>query len=192
MRLCLSSASLCLSLQRVLDPVHPSLRRVPWVRVPRLRRYSGVLRLPSSIPRTLVASRTGTTSAPLAVRYFREATARPPGGQGFVIPAPRRVPSLLVETVGPPRFLGDPFVCMPRSLTPAECPPPGHLGESLLPSGPSRPSAALRLSISGLDHAAYTLAVYASQAGSPQSTQDSLPAGGQPWPGGIGYPLDPG
>jgi len=192
LRLWLSSASLCLSLQRVLDPVHPSLRRVPWVRVPRLRRYSDVLRLPSSIPRTLVASRTGTTSAPLGGSIL-------PGGDGaafrkpgFWYPGPTPGSLLLVETVGPPRFLGDPFVCMPRPLTPAECPPPGHLGESLLPSGPSRPSAALQLSISGLDHAAYTLAVYASQAGSPQTTQDSLPAGGQPWPGGIGYPLDPG
>jgi hypothetical protein len=42
--------------------------------------------------------------------------------------------------------------------------------------------------ISGLYHTACTLAVYASQSRLPvyflTTTQDSLPAGGQPWPGG--------
>src|SRR5690606_36932933 len=47
-------------------------------------------------------------------------------------------------------------------------------------------------SLSRLYRAAFTLAVYASQLSSSRrnctATQDSLPAGGQPVPGGIGYP----
>jgi len=39
--------------------------------------------------------------------------------------------------------------------------------------------------ISGLNHTACTLAVYASQRRLPDATQDSLPVGGQPFPGGI-------
>jgi hypothetical protein len=42
--------------------------------------------------------------------------------------------------------------------------------------------------ISGLNHTACTLAVYASQRRLPDATQDSLPVGGQPFPRGIGYP----
>src|SRR6266545_3723736 len=51
------------------------------------------------------------------------------------------------------------------------------------------PSASTTAPISGLNHAAYELAVYASQCWSPNTTQDSLPAGGQPLPGGSQYPL---
>lgn len=46
--------------------------------------------------------------------------------------------------------------------------------------------------LSGLNHTAFALAVYASQLsfsrGNCTATQNSLPAGGQPLPGGIGYP----
>ena len=46
--------------------------------------------------------------------------------------------------------------------------------------------------LSGLNHAAFALAVYASQLsfsrGNCTATQNSLPAGGQPLPGAIGYP----
>jgi hypothetical protein len=42
--------------------------------------------------------------------------------------------------------------------------------------------------ISGLNHTAFDLAVYASQGRSPATTQDSLPAAGPALPGGIGYP----
>jgi hypothetical protein len=42
--------------------------------------------------------------------------------------------------------------------------------------------------LSGLHHAAHALAVYASQAPSQTTTQDSLPAGDQPLPGGTNTP----
>ena len=42
--------------------------------------------------------------------------------------------------------------------------------------------------ISGLNHTAFDLAVYASQGRSPATTQDSLPAAGPALPDGIGYP----
>ena len=42
--------------------------------------------------------------------------------------------------------------------------------------------------ISGLNHTAFDLAVYASQWKSPATTQDSLPAAGPALPDGIGYP----
>ena len=42
--------------------------------------------------------------------------------------------------------------------------------------------------ISGLNHTAFDLAVYASQWRSPATTQDSLPAAGPALPDGIGYP----
>ena len=42
--------------------------------------------------------------------------------------------------------------------------------------------------ISGLNHTAFDLAVYASQWRSPAPTQDSLPAAGPALPDGIGYP----
>jgi hypothetical protein len=50
-------------------------------------------------------------------------------------------------------------------------------------------SASTTAPISGLHHAAYELAVYASCATLAANTQDSLPAGGQPLPGGSDYPL---
>jgi hypothetical protein len=42
--------------------------------------------------------------------------------------------------------------------------------------------------ISGLNHTAFDLAVYASQGRSPTPTQDSLPAAGPALPDGIRYP----
>jgi hypothetical protein len=42
--------------------------------------------------------------------------------------------------------------------------------------------------ISGLNHTAFDLAVYASRWRSPATAQDSLPAAGPALPDGIGYP----
>ena len=42
--------------------------------------------------------------------------------------------------------------------------------------------------ISGLNHTAFDLAVYASRRWSPIPTQDSLPAAGPALPDGLGYP----
>ncbi len=52
----------------------------------------------------------------------------------------------------------------------------------LLPSALRTTSAITTCLISRLDRTARVLAVYASQPTSPSSTQDSLPAGGTPWP----------
>ena len=94
------------------------------------------------------------------------------------------VPAEEQEITGPPRFLGIPDVCSPCSWTPAD-----------LHARPLRPIALAHFGIacdhcysigssddiSGLYHTALTLAVYASQPGSSlRTTQDSLPAGGQP------------
>jgi hypothetical protein len=96
-------------------------------------------------------------------------------------------PSLTRRSARPPRFLG-------------------RLRERALlfdPGGASAPMIVGRLGaafcwvngiglrdhlLSGLDHTARALAVYASQAPSRTTTQDSLPAGDQPLPGGSNYP----
>lgn len=74
---------------------------------------------------------------------------------------------------------------------PGGTPPPGLFGDAVLPSTVFNASAPTNLVISGLYHAARMLAVYASPQQLPTAAQDSLPAGGQPLPGGNGYPLDP-
>src|SRR5262249_47984261 len=63
------------------------------------------------------------------------------------------------------------------------------VGTSSLPFVPLLLPSALRIAsattiayISRFHHTARRLAVYASQPTSPSSTQDSLPAGGTPWP----------
>ena len=68
---------------------------------------------------------------------------------------------------------------------------PGLYSAALLPSGLQTPSAPTMSRISGLNHAAWTLAVYASPQQLPTAAQDSLPAGGQPLPGGLNGPLGP-
>lgn len=68
---------------------------------------------------------------------------------------------------------------------------PGHYGMSMQPSAISTASAptkrSFRGSITGPTHSLSTL----RSAGYPVATQDLLPAGGQPLPGGADYPLGP-
>jgi len=66
---------------------------------------------------------------------------------------------------------------MPCSPTPVERRRLGLIDAAVLPSVFPRTSAPTNISISGLNHTAYGLAVYASQLRSPAPTQDSLPAG---------------
>ena len=101
-------------------------------------------------------------------------------------------PILSVETARPPRFLGDPVVDMPCSRDPGETSTPScHVSVSVLPSAKGTTSALTNL-LSGLNHTACPLAVYASQPGSPPdharlasgwwlafAGQDWLPAGSQ-------------
>ena len=76
---------------------------------------------------------------------------------------------------------------------------PGHSGDALLVGSSMLPSAfsngvgsRLQDVVSGLYHAACMLAVYASRPGLPSvAAQDSLPAGGPPWPGRDLNPLGP-
>ncbi len=93
---------------------------------------------------------------------------------------------LSVENGGPPRSLGSP--CVHALLF-----DPGGTGQAR-PGLYSLSRATFRrlenvgsrkAVISGLNHTACTLAVYASQPRSHATTQDSLPAGGQPLPHGI-------
>lgn len=61
-----------------------------------------------------------------------------------------------------------------------------QFGAPIWPSVFSTTSALAISSISGLNHTAYKLAVYASSpGGTPQTTQDSLQVGGQPLPDGL-------
>lgn len=98
-------------------------------------------------------------------------------------------------TTGPPRFLGNPFVRMPSLDHPGGALGRGHRTSfrhrsysspqslCLRPLGRPRPTQQSRFR--GCIHAAYALAVYASQPASRPPTQDSLPAGGTPWPAGT-------
>src|SRR5690606_39151410 len=116
----------------------------------------------------------------------RESGALPPPGRGFVAASPS--PLFSVETTRPPRFLGNPFVCMPRSSTPA-----GPLCQAIrlrwLPSAfatTSTPATTrLRGSITRPAHSLSTL----RSAGHPTTTQDSLPARRPPLAGRDSHPL---
>jgi hypothetical protein len=75
----------------------------------------------------------GPVSLPSPGRYHRSRRGLLPtiathdrGHRGVDHPVPE--PELTVETAGPPRFLGNPFVPMPCSGTPAGSETPGHCG----------------------------------------------------------------
>ena len=91
---------------------------------------------------------------------------------------------------GSPGFPGGPHAYMPCSIDPGGTSTPGLLGVSVLPSAVLTTSASTLRHLSGLTHTACTLPVYASQTPLPTPTQHSVPAGGQPLPGGTDYPLD--
>ena len=153
-------------------------RRVPWGRFPDLTGTISRLRLLAS-PRA-------------SLRFLRSALpplrpsslprgATTPRGPGLLLPRrPRRLSS--VEKTRPPRFLDNPCVHAPLS-DPGGPPTPGHYsaGDGVFRTDYYVDSAMML--ISGLNHAACTLPVYASRPRSPQDAQHSVPAGGQPWPG---------
>ena len=153
-------------------------RLVPWGRFPDLTGTISRLRLLAS-PRA-------------SLRFLRSALPplRPsslprgvttPRGPGLLLPRrPRRLSS--VEKTRSPRFLDNPCVHAPLS-DPGGPPAPGHYrtGDGVFRTGYYVDSTTMV--ISGLNHAACTLPVYASRPRSPQDAQHSVPAGGQPWPG---------
>lgn len=94
------------------------------------------------------------------------------------------IPPRCTEATGSPRFLGSPCTCMPCSSTPVGPRRQACYGASVLPSAIAKASAPTSdFSLSGLNHTAYMLVVYASRRQLPDAAQDSLPAGGQPWLG---------
>ena len=120
-----------------------------------------------------------TTASPL----FAPRGVTIPRRPGPLLPRrPRRLSS--VEKTRPPRFLDNPCIHAPLS-DPGGPPTPGHYrtGDGVFRIRYDVDSAMIL--ISGLNHAACTLPVYASRPRSPQDAQHSVPAGGQPWPGRV-------
>ena len=89
---------------------------------------------------------------------------------------------------GSPRFPGEPSCPSALFSDPGRTRTPGPYGVSTRPPRLTTTKAPDDYPVSGLNHTALVLAVYASQRRSPVPTQDSLPAAGQALPGGIGYP----
>ena len=163
----------------------PSLHRVPWGRFPDFDGTMQMLRLPRRHPGALrLHLRPGTYLARCLLPRLAGSGCRGPGISTSGIPG-----RIGVERRGPPRFLGNPHADMPCSLTP--------VGRSRLAMAACRcclPQFRLRrlpryTLLSGLDHTACQLPVYASSRTLPHATQHSVPAAGQALPGGIGYPL---
>jgi len=80
-------------------------------------------------------------------------------------------------------------VCMPRSPTPASSSRQASCGVSTRPSVPLTTSALARIVCRGsITRPAHSLCTL-RRADHSATTQHSVPAGGQPLPGGAGYPL---
>ena len=115
------------------------------------------------------------------------AASAPPPGLGCSTGCPSRLSC--AETTRSPRFLGSPPVCMPRSLTPASSSRQASCGVSTRPSVPLTTSALARIVFRGsITRPAHSLCTL-RRADHSATTQHSVPAGGQPLPGGAGYPL---
>ena len=122
-------------------------------------RYLVVLLLRSDARAARLASASGFFRRPSPV--FTKKPLGLPGSWGVVSPAP-------------------------HSQTPADAHRQALYGVRLLPSASCTARARQLINnITGLYRAAHASAVYASQPSSHSSTQDSLPAGGQPSPCGI-------
>ena len=151
--------------------------------VPPLQRYYAVLRLPAAHSVSLRCLRsTVPKSAPVSLPRRAEPARR---GMGLVTRCPSGFTS---EASGPPRFLDVPVAHMLRSRTPVESPRPGLLGRAMQPSAVVTASASTSTNSRGsLTQPARSLCTLRS-AGYPYTTQHSVPAGGQPLPGGIQDP----
>ena len=151
--------------------------------VPPLQRYYAVLRLPAAHPLLLRCLRsTVPKSAPVSLPRRAEPARR---GLGLVTRCPSGFTS---EASGPPRFLDVPVAHMLRSRTPVESQRPGLLGPAMRPSAVVTASASTSTNSRGsLTQPARSLCTLRS-AGYPYTTQHSVPAGGQPLPGGIRDP----
>ena len=127
-------------------------------------RFAGTIRhsdFLSPFPRCLVSFASRYRHCALG---FVPAVARRHGcGPGIVYRIPK--PDSLTEVTGPPRFLEDPVMNVPCSATPVGLPRSATtaLRCCLPPIGKRR--LPRQILISGLNHTACTLAVYASQGG---------------------------
>jgi len=149
-----------------------------------------MLRLPAALPAALRFLR---LAVPRLCRAFRDL---PPGhstdpgawGLGRRCPVPahcRRGDDWASQVPGGPP------VSMPCSSTPVGPVMPGQLSTPVLPSGFTTPSAPTTMGLSRLNDTACSLAVYASQHGSPRD-HARLASGCWPaLPGGVEYPLGP-
>ena len=149
------------------------IRRVPWGRFPDLTGTISRLRLLASLRASLRFLRSALP--PLRPSSLPRGGTTP-RGPGLLLPRrPRRLSS--VEKTRPPRFLDNPCVHAPLS-DPGGPPTPGHYsaGDGVFRTGYYVDST--MMVISGLNHAACTLPVYASRPRSPQDAQHSVPAGG--------------
>ena len=141
--------------------------------VPPLHGYYGVLRFPAvlSVPLRFLRR---TVTAPRACVRSDQARRRP-GARGVTVRPPPTKPVVVeTETVGHPKFLGNPSCAYAlfsdpggtgrtRPLQCADVAPASHHHEG-----------SPREVISGLNRTASARAVYASPGGSPHRTQDSL------------------
>ena len=137
---------------------------------------------PSSIPPHFVS---------FAWRYRRCAHCWLPRGEGTFargpgrvdLPAPTR--RLSAETMGSPRFLGVPWYGYAVVHVPGRAPAPGQYGVGVLsPLGTTATTSATRTFRGSIPRPSHSLSTLRS-ARCRDTTQDSLPAGGQPLPGGI-------
>ena len=146
--------------------LHRSAASLPWVLWGEFPTLIGTMRRLRLLIRPPAALRCLRLAVPYVVP-----SSRPPGRHPRVVdPGPfvRRRPHRLSrkERMSPPRFLDDPFVYMPCSLTPVGSTDPTHSARTLLSSAFPNTSTP-HFQLSRLCHTACTPPVYASQPRSP-------------------------
>ena len=172
----------------VHDSAPPSLPRVPADAVPLLRRYYEVLRFPDVLPAALRFLRSTVTTPCACLRRSYQVRRRPGAGGFGSGTSPRRQYIKRWRRQGVPSSWGT-LLCLRPALGPRRGPTlPGHYGSVGTAPRAFNYEGSPREVISGLNHTASALAVYASPGGSPH--QDARLASGC-WPAlpdGIGYP----
>ncbi len=144
-------------------PARPSLQWVPSARVPQLQRYYGSLRFLVIRPAALrFPSLGGTTLRRLAMQAWSDASL-----PARVSTGPRSVPFRGDDEAS--QVPGESLCACPDQGTPARPTAPRHCGAAEV-AFRNQHAVGPRWSFvfSGLINTAYTLAVYASQHGSPQ------------------------
>ena len=106
---------------------------------------------------------------PLAPVFGLLQTRRRPAGLELCCLAAPPPASVEVEKTGSPKFLGNPRVPTPCSQTPARPDASGPYDAPARPPSKQQRRLLASINISGLNHTALALAVYASPAGSPQA-----------------------